>query len=223
VIRNGVAAAPADPPSRAERIDVLRALGLPDRTFMAISVGRLSREKAHAELIPVAAEAAERFPHIHFVIAGEGDERPALEQAIHERGLEATVHLIGHRNDIGRLFRAADVFVFPSHFEGSPLALLEAAAHAVPIVSADFEGAREVVTHGDTGLLHEPGDPQALWQRLEYAVQNPAEMRTMGENARRAVADFSEEEMVNSTLTLLADAAGSAFPAAPAAAPRGPA
>jgi len=203
VIRNGVAPVTGETPSREERDEVRRGLGLPSSAFIALSVGRLSGQKGHADIIPAAAQAAQRFPHAHFVIAGEGEERGALEDLIREYQLETTVHLVGQRSDVDRLLRAADLFVFPSRFEGFPFALLEAAAHGLPIISAEFSGAGEIVTHRDSGLLHRPGDTAALWRCVEFAVQHPDEMRVMGQKAKRAADKFSRDEMVSSTLALL--------------------
>jgi glycosyltransferase involved in cell wall biosynthesis len=204
VIPNGIAPVSAGEMSRAERTEVRRKLGIPDSAFIALSVGRLSDQKGHADIVTAAAEAARRFPHVHFVIAGDGEERGRLDGLIREQQLETTVHLLGERDDVDRLLRAADLFVFPSRFEGFPFALLEAAARGLPIVSADFGGVREIVTHRESGLLHRSGDTASLWGCLEFAVQHSAEMRVMGQRAKRAAAKFSRDEMVKSTLALLA-------------------
>jgi glycosyltransferase involved in cell wall biosynthesis len=209
LIRNGIAPLSAGTTSREERVEVRRGLGLPDSAFVALSVGRLSKQKGHEDIIPAAAEAAKWFPHVHFVIAGEGEERGELEGLIREYQLETTVHLIGQRDDVDRLLRVADLFVFPSRFEGCAFALLEAAAHGLPIISAEVGGAGEVVSHGYSGLLHRSGDTESLWRWVEFAVQHAAEMRVMGQRAKRAAGKFSRDEMVRSTLALLAAQAGS--------------
>jgi glycosyltransferase involved in cell wall biosynthesis len=210
VIRNGIAPLDEAPPA-ADRGEVRRALGLPEDAYLALSVGRLSRQKAHADLIPAAARALERFPQTHFAVAGEGEERGELERMIRDQGLEATVHLVGNRDDVDRLLSAADLFVFPSHWEGSPFALLEAAARGLPVISADFGGASEIVTDRHSGLLHPVGDTDALWGALEFAVEHPTETRAMGERLRQETANrFSHEEMIGSMLALLGEHASSA-------------
>lgn len=206
VIRNGVAPVAREPASPEERAAVRRDLRLPEPAFLILSVGRLSRQKAHADLIPAAAQAATRWPHVHFVIVGEGEEREELERLTATRGLERTVRLVGQRQDVGRLLGAADLFVFPSHAEGFPFALLEAAAHGLPIISSEFSGAREVID--EAGLLYPPGDADSLWRCLESVVEGrPDELRAMGERARKTAARFSREAMVSTTLRALADAA----------------
>jgi glycosyltransferase involved in cell wall biosynthesis len=204
LIRNGVAPIPDRPPSREERLAVRRELGLPDSAFVALSVGRLSKQKAHEDVIQVAAAMVDRYPDLHFVIAGEGEERAALEALVREHRVDASVHLVGHRDDVDRLLRAADLFVLPSRFEGFPFALLEAAVRGVPIVAADVSGADEVVSHRHSGLLHPSGDIESFAGLLEFAVQNREEMRLMGRRAQENAGRFSREEMVRSTLSLLA-------------------
>ena len=61
--------------------------------------------------------------------------------------------MLGHRTDVGRLMNAADIFVFPSHFEGTPFAMLEAMAHGLPVVAASFGGAEEILEDDRTGIL----------------------------------------------------------------------
>lgn len=203
VIPNGVAPVSSVPPSTNERTKVRYELGLDATAFVALSVGRLSTQKGYDHIVGAAAETSKRCPHVHFVIAGEGEERRALEALIDEHRLQANVHLIGQRDDVDRLLRTADVFVLPSRFEGLPFALLEAAANALPIVCSDISGVDEVVAHGDSALLHPPEDTEALARWVCYAVKHPDEMRAMGLKAQRAVKRYSREAMVETTLALL--------------------
>lgn len=85
------------------------------------------------------------------------------------------------------------VFVLPSTFEGQPLALLQAMAAGLCCVASDIPGSRDLIRHGETGLLHPPGDAEALADRLAEALNNPALRRRLGENARRSVADRTWE------------------------------
>jgi glycosyltransferase involved in cell wall biosynthesis len=203
VIRNGVPPLVTEEPSEAERAEVRRELGLPESSLIALSVGRLSKQKGHEQLIRIAREAVTELPQVHFVIAGEGELHEDLEAQIRKQGVEKSVHLLGQRDDVDRLLRSADVFLLPSLYEGFPFALLEAAAHGLPIVSADVGGASEIVSHKQSGLLHAPGETEELRQWLRFVLQNPAEARALGERARQGVGRFSEAEMIRSTLALL--------------------
>lgn len=87
----------------------------------------------------------------------------------------------------------AGVFVLPSAFEGQPLALLQAMAAGLCCIASDIPGNRDLVRHGETGLLHPVHDPAALADVLAQALDDPALRRRLGGNARRAVADRSWE------------------------------
>ncbi len=204
VIPNGV---PQAPEKGLARATVRRDLGISDDALLVLSVGRLGAEKGHADIISAAVEAARSLPRARFLLAGEGPERPRLEALIRKHRLERSVRLLGHRDDVDRLLDAADLFVFPSYWEGSPFALLEAASHSLPIISAEFQGSREVVDPGRSGILHAPGDSAALWRQLRYAAEHADEMVAMGEEAKRVADRFSQEAMVAATLALLADTA----------------
>lgn len=207
VIRNGVETVPTGPPSLAERVEVRRSLGLPDAAFIALSVGRLSKQKGHVDIISAAVAAAEQFRQVHFVIAGEGEERGELEDLIRRNRLAATVHLVGHQSEVDRLVAVADLFLFPSRLEGFPFALMEAMAHGLPVVSAAFSGLHELVADRHSGLVYQPGDTASLWKAVEFAIEHPAEMRIMGGRAKEVADNFSRDNMVKSTLELLAAAA----------------
>jgi glycosyltransferase involved in cell wall biosynthesis len=87
----------------------------------------------------------------------------------------------------------AGVFVLPSTFEGQPLALLQAMAAGLCCIASDIPGSRDLIRHGETGLLHPPGDAEALADCLAKALGDPALRRRLGDNARRSVADRTWE------------------------------
>ena len=100
----------------------------------------------------------------------------------------------GHRRDVAPYYAAADVFVLPSHSEGSPNALLEAMAARLPIVATRVGGVPEILTHEDTGILTAPRDPAALAEGLERLLRDADIQRSLGERAHaHAVTKFSQD------------------------------
>ena len=94
-----------------------------------------------------------------------------------------------------RYLAAADVFCLPSYREGFGMVIIEAAAAGVPVVSSRIYGITDAVVDGVTGLLHSPGDVDAIVQQLSALLSNPVRCREMGSQARkRALAEFSREE-----------------------------
>lgn len=97
----------------------------------------------------------------------------------------------------------ASVFVLPSTFEGQPLALLQAMAAGLCCIASDIPGSRDLIRHGETGLLHSPGDPEALAACLAEALEDPALRLRLGENARRSVKDRSWEAVAREVADFL--------------------
>ena len=127
----------------------------------------------------------QRFPNVHLLIAGEGPHRPVLEQQIRTLGLAPHVTLLGARGDVPLLLQAADLFVFPSHYEGHSGALVEAMFARRPIVAADTEVHRETIEHGRTGRLFRLRDVADLGEQVLWMLEHPQEAATLGEQARQ--------------------------------------
>lgn len=120
-------------------------------------------------------------------IAGEGEERAPLERLIAELDLGAAVSLIGWTADISTFLAMGDLFAFPSHQEGFPLALLEAMAVALPVVSSAIDGPVEMIADGETGRLVPADDPEAFADALAALIASPDEAKAMGQKARQSV------------------------------------
>lgn len=89
------------------------------------------------------------------------------------------------------------IVTLPSYGEGLPRALIEAAAAGKPIVATDVSGCREVVRHGQNGLLVPPKDPEALHDALLRLIENPGLRREMGESGRKLVVERFSDTLVN--------------------------
>ena len=150
-----------------------------------LNVGRLLERKGQAELLQAFGAVRAQCPDAHLFIAGEGAYREELEALRGHLGLGDHVHLLGQRSDIPALLAAADVFVFPSHYEGHSGALIEAMFAQRPIVATDIPENRESVEHGLTALLVPPRNPEALAQAMFRMVEQPAEAHGMAKEARR--------------------------------------
>jgi glycosyltransferase involved in cell wall biosynthesis len=95
---------------------------------------------------------------------------------------------------------AADLFVFPSHFEGTPFAMLEAMAHGVPIVSSTFGGVDELVDPGDHAVLVPVGRPDALRRAIVQLLADPPARERLAAGGRERAARFTERAMVVATM-----------------------
>jgi glycosyltransferase involved in cell wall biosynthesis len=191
-------------PAAPEQIAATRAaLGLAPGTIMCLAVGRLFPQKNYPLLLRALDAARRRRSDLRLFIAGEGPERAALEALIRELDLSGQATLLGLRDDIPNLLRAADLFVMASHYEGLGCAAVEAMAASKPVIATHVEGLKDVVASGRTGMLVPAGGTEAM--ALEIGrLATDAELRArMGrEGRKRAEEVFSLESMVRAYETL---------------------
>jgi glycosyltransferase involved in cell wall biosynthesis len=162
---------------------VRRELGLGDDVRVVGSVGRLATQKRFDRLI----EAVSRLPaNVHGVVAGEGEERAALEAMAETAGVSHRFHFLGERQDVGDVLAALDVFVICSDKEGLSSAMLEALAAGVPVVSTPVSGAAEALEPGEAGRA--PGEivgftVDELTTALRRLLSDTGLTRSMGQAA----------------------------------------
>ncbi|WP_240918041.1 glycosyltransferase [Phycicoccus sp. HDW14] len=184
-------------------------LGLAADDVLVTFAGRLTGDKGIRELVRAWTRLAPSRPGAHLVVAGRVDgpdpEGPALLAAL--EALPRT-HLLGHVEDLERLWADTDVCVLPSYREGLPLVVIEAAAAGVPTVVTDCTGGREVVDDGTTGLVVPRRDAGALAAALERLVDDGALRTRMGMAAReRALARYDRPRLWTALEGLLRSAA----------------
>lgn len=149
----------------------LRTSLLPSGRVLVGSVGRLEVQKGFHDLIRAARIVIDSEPEIRFAIAGEGSLRSSLEALIAELGLKSHFQLCGFRSDIANFLGALDLLVSSSHWEGLPLAVVEAMMLRKPVVATDVGGTSEVVVDQHTGALVPPGAPKILANAILSAVK----------------------------------------------------
>jgi glycosyltransferase involved in cell wall biosynthesis len=164
VIYNGVDVDLFATPS--DRAAKRREIGLPPDAWVIGTVGNLRPEKNHALLLRALPTLLRQVSDAWLVVAGDGEQREALETLARQLGVEARVVFLGARMDVPALFGVFDVYCLPSHFEGMPLSLLEAMAARTPIVGTNVTGIKDLLVDGVTGLLTPANDAEALGQTL---------------------------------------------------------
>lgn len=189
---------------KSRRRDEIRAeLGFGEAEHLMTVMAILKTQKGHAVLLNALAKISARHPHLHVLIAGDGELRENLESQAREMSLEGQVHFLGTRKDIPDLLSASDSFVLPSLWEGMPMALIEAMASGLPVVATDVSGTREVMVHGETGLMVPPGDAEQLARAIDQILLDPARARAMGAAGRRRIeASFSAQTQAKEYIAL---------------------
>ena len=143
-----------------------------------IFIGRLSEEKG----LKVLAEALSQLPDSQIDVYGKGDLQTFVEatSCFHYKGFHAA-------DELQACLRQAAYLVIPSTgIESFGLVAIEAFAAGTPVIASAHGGLREIVVHGKTGLLVEPGNSEALARAIAFAEDHPDEMKVMGREARQA-------------------------------------
>jgi sugar transferase (PEP-CTERM/EpsH1 system associated) len=172
---------PANPQAR----DALAAeLGFAAGTLLVGFVGRLNWAKDLCTLIEAFALVERQRDDVALVLVGDGDQRQALQSCAEAAGIAERVVFLGDRSDVPALLAAFDVFAMSSISEGYSIALLEACAAGLPIVTTRVGGNGEIVQDGVTGRLVPARDPTALADALAEVMADPQRRAAMAAAAR---------------------------------------
>lgn len=194
LVPNGMV--PPEPRDAATVRRVRAEFGAGPDTPLVVCASRLQAEKNVVGLVEAMARVHATRSDAVCVIAGTGDEEPAIRCRIAELKLDDHVHLAGFRSDVLDVIAAGDVFVLPSHAEPFGLVLLEAMSLGKPVVATAAGGPLEVVEEGRTGLLVKPGDSGAMASAISQLICDPQRRDAMGRAGReRFLKCFTAEQM----------------------------
>ena len=172
------------------------------------TVGRLVPVKAHRTLLEAFGLLLPRLPDAELRIVGGGPLLTDLKAQVDTLGLAGRAHLLGPRSDIPAILAGLDVFVSSSTREGMPLAVFEAMAAGLPIVSTRVGGVPEIAAEGEVAWFCPPGDAPALAEAM-YRAATSGRLHTMGRAAREvALNRLGIERMQRSYQALFEDLLG---------------
>lgn len=182
----------------ADASGVRERLHVPHGAPLVLFLGRLVKAKDLGVLLKAVPRILAGQPRVKVVIAGAGPEETSLRRLAHDLGIEASVRFPGRiaHQDVPGLFAAADVFVLCSHYEGTSMVTLEAAASGLPIVSTDVTGAVDAILPGQSGLLVPKRHPKALADAIACLLDDPQRAQEMGARGRAHVIDRFEPQRI---------------------------
>lgn len=190
----------------AARIRARQDLQLSADADVVCTVGRLTAIKQHRLFLETIAKVAAKRPKVVALIAGDGELRSDLEAYAAELKIADRVRFLGWRRDLANIYAATDVFLLTSRNEGTPVALIEAMASAVPGVSTDVGGVKDVIISEEVGARVAGGDPDALAAPIVRYLGDRELRRQSGVRARAAVLDrFSLDRLVRDVSTLYSE------------------
>jgi len=213
VVTNAVDTNTYRPAGNDDKSALRRRLRLPQRRILITYAGRLVTYKG----LPLLLRVVERLQHDHdvgLVLVGSGgldihNCEADLRAYVDGRGLSAGIHFAGEVGNVHEYLQASDIFVLPTEEDAFPLALIEAMACGLPVVSTPIGGIPEIVTHGKNGLLVQPRDFDQLRDALRDLIANRDRAASLGQAAARTVrARYSREAIAKEYVELFNRAAG---------------
>lgn len=173
-------------------------LGLDAKDIVLINVSNITKAKGQEYLVMAVKELMKDYPNVCLLIAGKKEIDcelyACLKKMIAEFSLGSRIKFLGSREDISDLLAASDIFVFSSVYEASPIALLEAMAVGLPIISTDIPAIREMIVSGKEGVLVPPADSKSIAGAVKDLICNSQKRLILGKNAqKKTVKQFSIE------------------------------
>jgi glycosyltransferase involved in cell wall biosynthesis len=204
VIVHGIV--PGDVTHNLEQRDAVRAeLGIrPDEVAVA-TVANFRSQKAYPDLLAAARRLADRNVPARFIVVGQGPLEREIRALRASLGLEHYVEILGYRPDVIRVLTGCDMFALASHYEGYPVAIMEALAVGLPIVATAVGGVPEGVREGVEGLLVPRKRPELLADAIESLVRDPQRRAAMSTAAAERGRGYDIESSVRRTEQIYRD------------------
>lgn len=159
-----------------------------------VHVGRFDAPKNHPGLLRAFRMVHEAYPNSRLRLVGDGETRQDVEQLARELGVAPWVEFCGMQADVHPFLQGADVFLFPSLYEGNPMTILEAMATGLPIVATQVGGIPDMVENEKDALLV-PCDEEAVAAACGRLLSDEALRSRLGRQAREDSARFSANAM----------------------------
>ena len=170
-----------------DKIETMPPLVEKDDRITLSTAGRMINQKNQAFLIDVARDLRDQGLDFRLLIAGSGELENALRDQVKSYQLEPQIEFLGFVENVPALFAATDIFVFPSFYEGSPNALIEAAGYGLPIVASDIPPIREILPDDSVGRLCPVNNAQEFCDAITDLTNSPDKRRELGQAARKVI------------------------------------
>ena len=183
----------------AHREEVRAELGLGADELALVTIANYRRQKGYGDLLQAASILRDRDVRARFFVIGHGPLEAEVRALHAQLGLGGSVELLGYRPDAVRVAAACDLFVLASHFEGLPLAIMEALALGLPVVATRVGGVPEAVRDGVEGLIVPPRRPALLAEAIEELASDPARRAVLARTATERASTYDIESSVRRT------------------------
>ena len=183
--------------STLSSVEARARLGLKEADYVLGTIGRLEEQKGHRFLLDALPILRELGLNPVLLLVGEGREETSLKTQAAQLGVSDQVRFLGTRGDLGDLFRAMDLFVMPSLWEGLSLAMLSAMAAGMPVVATDVGGVPQVLGRNERGYVLPPGSDARLAECILDCHAHPLDCARIGAvGAEHVRSHYSDTAMV---------------------------
>ncbi|MEN8908240.1 MAG: glycosyltransferase [Clostridiales bacterium] len=155
-----------------------KALGVPEKSIIILSVGELTKRKNHETIIRAITKI--KRDNLYYIICGRGKLEEYLKKLCRRLGISDKVIFLGFRTDIAEICKVVDIFAFPSLQEGLPVALMEAMAARLPVVCSKIRGNTDLLENGKGGELLMPRDVNGFTKVVEKLIDDEFLRERMG-------------------------------------------
>ena len=164
----------------------------PEGVPLILSLGRLHDDKAFDVLIRALAQIPDAF----LWIGGKGPREPYLKTLAKEKKVNNRIHFLGWQEDVSSLYKACDIYCCPSRIEPLGNVVIEGWAHRKPVVAAQSDGPKGLISCGNNGLLAPLEDVQKLADQINHLIQDNAFKDQIAQKGRQTYEDFFTETKV---------------------------
>ena len=180
--------------TKVDREQKRRELDIPEDDVLLLSVGELNKNKNHE--IVIRSLAKMQADNVHYMIAGSGPLEDYLKSLSESLGIKDRVRLLGYRNDVAELYKAADIFVFPSIREGLPISVIEAMAAGLPVVAAKIRGVMDLLEGSDNPLLDSCNDVDAFVREISRLCEDKNLRGSIGKANQLLSKEYEAERII---------------------------
>jgi glycosyltransferase involved in cell wall biosynthesis len=182
----------------AQGLETRRVLGIAPDRFVVGWIGRMTGVKRTDDVLLAVRRLRDRGVDAVLCMVGDGPDRETVEQRARELGIVRSSLFLGYQDDVAPYYAAFDALILPSANEGTPVSAIEALAGGRPVVATAVGGVPDVVRDGVDGFLVEPGDVDAMADRLAQLAADADLRRRMGEAGSDSVRErYSVERLLD--------------------------
>lgn len=183
--------------------NIRQELHIPDSAHIVTQISCFKKQKNPIDFVRLASHIVQKRNDVYFILIGDGDLRPKIEEMIKKLNVSKHLQLLGWKDDVRPYIAQSDVILLTSLWEGLPITIVESFAMHKPVVVTAVNGNKEIVRHNENGFLYTPGDIKEAAGYTEKLLDSKHLRTQFGEKGfENVVEEFSQRVMIEKTMKL---------------------